>query len=92
VPLRVKARIVKVTYAAESSGRPTFIDLGNPYPNRNRVTVLIWGEDRVNFPTRPERMFRPGQVICVQGVATMSLGRPQIEVGIWDAESRLVSF
>ena len=90
-PVRVKARIATVTYAATAGGRPTFINLGHPYPNRNRLTLVIWGEDRVNFPLPPERMFRPGQVICAQGIASLYRGVPQIEVGLWDGASRLLT-
>lgn len=92
VPIRVKARIASVTYARSSWGRPTFLNLGNPYPSRSRVTLVIWGRDRGNFPQAPERMFKRGQVVCAQGMATIYRGAPQIEVGLWDAESRLLSF
>jgi hypothetical protein len=92
VPIRVKARVASVRYASSSNGRPTFINLGNAYPNRNRVTVVIWGRNRRNFPRAPDRMFRRGQTICVQGVAEMYGGAPEIEVSLWDFGSRLLSF
>ena len=91
VPIRIRARIARVTFASGSSGRPTFIDLGNPYPSRSRVTIVIWGSDRVNFPAAPDRMFRRGQTICVQGVAYMYRGVPQIKAGLWDGTGRLLS-
>lgn len=92
VPIRVKARVASVRYASSSRGRPTFINLGNAYPNPSRVTVLIWGEHRRNFPRAPERMFGRGQTVCVQGVAEMYRGSPEIEVSLWDPASRLLSF
>ena len=91
-PVRVKARVASVAYARSSNGRPTLIDLGRAYPNSQRVTVVIWGEDRANFPRAPERMFRRGMTICVQGIATQYRGVPQIEVALWDPEDRLLSF
>lgn len=91
IPIRVKARIARVTFASSSSGRPTFIDLGTAYPSRRRVTIVIWGRDRANFPAAPERMFRSGQTVCVQGVASMYRGVPQIAAGIWDSAGRLLS-
>jgi len=91
-PVRVKARIASVYYARSSRGRPTFIDLGVAYPNPRRVTLVVWGEDRDNFPRAPERMFRRGQIICAQGVPSLYRGVTQIVVGVWDADSRLVSF
>jgi hypothetical protein len=91
IPIRVKARIAGVSFASSSSGRPTFIDLGTRYPSRRRVTIVIWGRDRANFPAAPERMFRRGQTVCVQGVASMYRGVPQISAGIWDSTGRLLS-
>jgi hypothetical protein len=91
-PFRVRARVASVHYAASSSGRPTFLDLGHAYPSRNRLTVLIWGRNRSNFPRPPERMFRRGTVICAQGVLTSHRGVPEIEVALWDADGRLLSF
>ena len=90
--IRVKARVARVYYASNVSGRPTFIDLGNAYPSKKRVTLVIWGQDRANFPRAPERMFKRGQVICAQGAPTTYRGVPQLEVALWDAESRLLSF
>jgi len=37
-------------------------------------------------------MFKIGQVICVQGVARMYRGSPEIEVALWDPADRLLSF
>lgn len=90
--IRVKARVARVNYASNATGRPTFIDLGNAYPSKQRVTLVIWAQDRVNFPRSPERMFKPGQVICAQGAPTLYRGVPQLKVALWDAESRLLSF
>jgi hypothetical protein len=90
--VRVRARVVRAFYAFSSSGRPTFLDLGHAYPSRSRLTILIWGRDRVNFPRAPERMFRRGTLLCGQGVVSTYRGVPQIEVALWDAEGRLLSF
>ena len=90
--VRVKARVVTAYYARSSRGRPTFLDLGYAYPNRSRLTLLIWGRDRVNFPSAPERMFRAGTMVCAQGVVSTYRGVTQIEVALWDRSSRLLSF
>ena len=90
--IRVKASVSSVTFARSSAGRPTFIDLGMSFPSLRRVTLVIWEENRSNFPRPPERMFRRGTLICVQGVPRLYRGVPQIEVALWDAESRLLSF
>jgi hypothetical protein len=90
--VRVKARVASVAYARTSNGKPTFINLGAAYPNPRRLTILIWGRNRVNFPRAPERMFRPGQMICAQGRVTLYRGVAEIEVALWDAGGRLLSF
>ena len=91
-PVRLKARVASVTFARKSNGRPTFINLGFAYPNPNRLTLLIWGNDRINFPAPPERMFKVGQLVCAQGFVTRYDGVAQIEVALWDAKGRLLSF
>ena len=90
--VRLKARVASVYFARSARGRPTFIDLGFAYPNPRRLTLLIWGRDRSNFPTAPERMFRPGTLVCAQGVIASYRGVAQMEVGVWDARARLLSF
>jgi hypothetical protein len=62
-PIRIRARVIRTYYAVTSAGRPTFIDLGHAYPSQNRLTILIWGRNRANFPRPPDRMFRPGAVV-----------------------------
>jgi hypothetical protein len=91
VPIRVKARVLRAFWARASTGRPTFLDLGYTYPSPRRLSVVIWGSDRVNFPRAPERMFRAGTLVCVQGIASLYRGVVQIRVGIWDAEEHLLS-
>lgn len=90
--VRVKARIVRGFYARSSRGRPTFLNLGYDYPDTRRLTVLIWGRNRVNFPRGPERMFPAGTLICAQGIVSSYRGVAEIEVALWDARSRLLSF
>lgn len=90
--VRVKARVVSSYYARTSTGSPTFINLEYAYPDARRLTLLIWRENRANFPTAPERMFRPGRLVCAEGYLTRYRGAAQIEVSVWDAASRLISF
>jgi DNA/RNA endonuclease YhcR with UshA esterase domain len=90
-PVRIKGRIVSATYAVASSGSPTFLDLGNAYPSRNRVTLVIWGRDRSNFPFAPERYLR-GRTVCAQGFVRLYRGVPQITVSLWDGSESLLTF
>lgn len=53
-------------YRSESNYQPTYIDLGAPYPDESRVTMVVWGEDRGNFPGAPESIYL-GRTVCVTG-------------------------
>lgn len=71
--------IVGTRWASSSKGQPTFLDIGNAYPNPNRFTVLIWVENRGNFPSPPESYYS-GKTISVTGLITEYQGVPQMEV------------
>lgn len=58
--------VAATNYSPKSDGQPTFIDIGEAYPSPNRVTAVIWGEDRGNFPSAPEDMYA-GRYIKVEG-------------------------
>jgi hypothetical protein len=58
-----------------SEGRPTFLNLDEPYPNEI-LTILIWGDDRSKFGT-PETEYRDKHV-CVTGKITSYRGTPEI--------------
>ena len=71
--------VVDTHYASESSGEPTFLNMGNPYPDPNRFTVVIWGENRGKFSQPPEDYY-VGKTIYVSGLIDPYEGVPQIEV------------
>lgn len=66
-------------YGATSSGRPTWLNVGKDYPSSERFVVIIWGENRGNFPQPPESYY-DGKSICVTGLIQEYDGIPQIEV------------
>ena len=72
----IQGRVAGTRYAASSNGSPTFLNLGVDYPNPNRVTVLIWSENRAAFG-RPEVRYR-GRTICVRGRVQSYQGVPEI--------------
>jgi len=81
--LTVCGHVVSTNYAASSSGQPTFFDFGNKYPDPNRFTVVIWGEDRWKFENlypNPETYFL-GKNVCARGVIRNYEGVPEIEAG-----------
>jgi hypothetical protein len=58
--------VVRTTFAQTTNGQPTYLDLGRAYPDPSRFSVLIWGNQRANFPSAPETLYR-GKSICVTG-------------------------
>lgn len=69
---------VASTRTLTTGRRPTFLNLGRPYPNQD-LTILIWGEDRSKFAEPPERAFRD-RYVCVTGRIELYRGTPQIVV------------
>jgi hypothetical protein len=90
--VRMKARVARSHFAVSARGRPTFIDVGRAAPNPRRVTVVIWGRHRLNFPLPPQRMFRPGRLICAHGIVTRRRGIARIQVEFWDATAGVATF
>jgi len=69
-------------YGATSSGKPTWLNIGKDYPSSERFVVIIWGENRGNFPQAPE-VYYLGKTIYVSGLIReypKGSGRAQIEV------------
>ena len=71
--------VVDATWASGSNGKPTFLNLGNPYPDPDRFTVVVWIENRSNLPQAPED-YHLGKTICVTGLIIEYNGIPEIEV------------
>lgn len=62
-------------YASASNGEPTFLNLGEAYPD-HVFTAVIWGDNRGQFD-EPEVKYR-GQTICVTGKIKSYRGTAQI--------------
>ena len=67
--------VASARYAAKSRGRPTFLNLDEPYPH-HIFTVLIWGNERPAFGS-PELTFR-GKRICATGRIELYKGKLEI--------------
>jgi hypothetical protein len=50
--------------------------MGASYPNQ-KLTLVLWGEDRKQFNAPPEELFN-GQQICVTGKLVMYSKKPEI--------------
>ena len=75
----VRGPVVDSYFASRGEGQPTFLDVGRPYPDPDRFSVVIWGRDRPNFATPPEQTYR-GRTVCVSGLIDTASGSPGIEV------------
>lgn len=67
--------VASVHFAARSRDRPTFIDLGQPYPDQV-FTIVIWGDDRSRFNPVPETW--QGKKVCVTGFIKLYRGTPEV--------------
>lgn len=75
----LEGKIVDSYQAAESTGSPTFLDMGASYPDDNRVTIVVWEEDLYNFDGDPETMYM-NETVEVTGTLTTYDGVAQIEI------------
>lgn len=66
-------------YAKSANGGPTYIDIGADYPDTNRVSAVIWAEDRDTFPSAPESLY-DGKNIVVTGEIYIYDGACNIKV------------
>ena len=71
--------VVDATWASGSNGKPTFLNLGKPYPDPDRFTVVIWIQYRSNFAQAPESYYL-GKTICVTGLLVPYDDIAEIEV------------
>jgi len=83
----LRGPVVSARYQAKARGKPTFLDVGQPYPDTARLVLLIWGDDREAFPNPPETAYAgrvvaaSGEVERFRGVAQMAIDSPaDIEV------------
>lgn len=71
--------VVDTHWASGSTGKPTFLNLGNPYPDLDRFTIVIWVENRDNFAQALEDYYL-GKTICVTGLVTEYERVPEVEI------------
>ena len=71
--------VVDTHWTSSSSGEPTFLNIGKPYPDPDRFTVVIWIQNRSNFSQAPE-VYYLSKDIHVTGLITEYRGIAQIEV------------
>lgn len=82
----VTATVASTKFAKESKGKPTFLNLDLPYPDQP-CAIVIYGEDRRNFPEPPEKLYAD-RTVQVVGKIELRRGSPQIVVRSPDQISR----
>ena len=73
----IEGPVMNAKYASSSHGKPTFINIGKPYPDPGRLTVVIWGDDRAAFGGAPENDY-VGKRIRVTGTIKSYKGTLEI--------------
>lgn len=78
----IAGRVVAVTKSPPNTrGDPTWIEVGAPFPNSKRLSLVIWGNRRSSFPTDLQELIgtRPcivGEIQDYKGVARIELRTP----------------
>ncbi len=67
---------VSAHFASRSRGKPTFLNLDEPYP-RQTFTVVIWGNNRNKFGGNPENTLL-WKDVCVTGRVEIFRGVAQV--------------
>lgn len=75
----VEGPVAAATTEPEVGGAPTFVNLGNPYPDQPRFDVVIYEDVRAGLDDDPEEAL-PGEVVCAAGELDVRDGVPQIVV------------
>ena len=69
----IEGPVVDAAFNIHSMGKPTFLYIGKPYPDPDRINVVIWsdqkGEFVQEFPPNPET-YLLGKTVRVRGFIT----------------------
>lgn len=76
--MTICGKVYQVTKPQGIRGNPTYINMGARYPNHS-FTVVIWGQDAMEFPMGALKAFE-GKQIVVTGLVEEYRGKPQIIV------------
>lgn len=75
----VLGTVAEYRYLPKINGAPTWINLGAKYPNKNRFSVVVWGDYRSQFG-RALSSDLVSRQICVMGLVKLWDGVPQMEL------------
>ncbi|MGZ3749630.1 MAG: hypothetical protein ACXVLT_07675 [Flavisolibacter sp.] len=74
----VCGKVASARYLEQSKGSPTFLNLGNAFPN-HLLTVVIWSDVRRTYESAPEKVLL-GKTICIAGKVELYKDKPQIVI------------
>lgn len=75
----IRGPVVTTTYRKLVNGAPTYLNMGAAFPDRSRVTVVIWGKNRTKFSNDPEAAY-DGKNVAVTGVVSDYRGTLQMVI------------
>ncbi len=76
--VKVCGKIFNGRFLNNTKKEPTLLNMGGFYPDQ-KLTVVIFGENRKNFPPNPEKYYENANV-CVTGLVETYNGNPEIIV------------
>lgn len=77
--LTVKGPAIAFTQRLNANGSPTFINIGADYPDKSRLTAVIWGNNLDKFAKNIGKGIT-GKEVCIIGKLSSYKGVNQIEL------------
>jgi hypothetical protein len=74
----IRAKIYGGKYIQSVKGSPTFLNVGDEYPNAP-LTLVIWGDVRKQFKAAPEELYQNRQVF-ITGKIALYKDKPEIVI------------
>lgn len=75
----IAGQVARVTYRQDVQGQPTWIEIGAAFPNPDRVTLVVWGNNRDALGPHISRM-NTTQKVCVIGTVERYRESHQLEL------------
>ena len=77
--VKLMAKIYDGKYIESAVGRPTFLSVGNKFPNA-LLTLVIWEDVRKQFKSPPEEIYNKGNKEWIIGKIILYKNKPQIVI------------
>ena len=77
--VKIEAKIFGGKYLESAKGMPTFLNVGDNYPNAP-LTLIIWNDVRSKFENQPIEEFYSGKRVIIYGVLKTYKNKLEIEI------------